>query len=141
MHEREWLAEQFEANRTHLQAVAYRMLGDLSEAERLLRDCLALRRNPPTDSDWAERALRGHLSSVVRAEPSSIPTRGPPMKQTRRSFLKIAGAAGAAAAAAPLTATAADPKQQERAGDADRAGHSQPCSLRNLRSAVLSSAF
>ena len=30
MDEHEWLAEQFEANRTHLQAVAYRMLRALS---------------------------------------------------------------------------------------------------------------
>jgi len=33
MDEHEWLAQQFEANRSHLQAVAYRMLGSLSEAE------------------------------------------------------------------------------------------------------------
>src|SRR5712691_9083463 len=33
MGEHEWLAEQFEANRSHLRAVAYRMLGSLSEAD------------------------------------------------------------------------------------------------------------
>src|SRR5947207_10340800 len=33
MDEHEWLAEQFEANRSHLQAIAYRMLGSLSEAD------------------------------------------------------------------------------------------------------------
>src|SRR4029453_5416122 len=38
MHEREWLAEQFEANRTHLQAVAYRMLGSLSEADDAVQE-------------------------------------------------------------------------------------------------------
>ena len=31
--EREWLAGRFEQNRTQLRAVAYRMLGSLSEAE------------------------------------------------------------------------------------------------------------
>jgi len=30
MDERDWLAEQFEEQRTHLKAVAYRMLGSLS---------------------------------------------------------------------------------------------------------------
>lgn len=34
----DWLAEQFEANRTHLRAVAYRMLGSLSEAEDALQE-------------------------------------------------------------------------------------------------------
>ncbi|MBK8024540.1 MAG: sigma-70 family RNA polymerase sigma factor [Chloroflexi bacterium] len=33
MDKHDWLAEQFEANRDHLRAVAYRMLGSLSEAE------------------------------------------------------------------------------------------------------------
>ena len=38
MEKHEWLAEQFEANRTHLQAVAYRMLGSLSEAEDAVQE-------------------------------------------------------------------------------------------------------
>lgn len=38
MDEHEWLAEQFEANRTHLQAVAYRMLGSLSEADDAIQE-------------------------------------------------------------------------------------------------------
>ena len=29
----EWLAERFQAERTHLRAVAYRMLGSISEAD------------------------------------------------------------------------------------------------------------
>jgi RNA polymerase sigma factor (sigma-70 family) len=33
MDERDWLARQFEENRTHLRAVAYRMLGSLSDAD------------------------------------------------------------------------------------------------------------
>ena len=33
MQEAEWLAEQFEQSRGHLQGVAYRLLGSLSEAE------------------------------------------------------------------------------------------------------------
>src|SRR5947208_3429018 len=38
MEEHEWLAEQFEAKRTHLRAVAYRMLGSLSEADDAVQE-------------------------------------------------------------------------------------------------------
>jgi RNA polymerase sigma factor (sigma-70 family) len=38
MNEPDWLAEQFEANRTRLRAVAYRMLGSLSEADDAVQE-------------------------------------------------------------------------------------------------------
>ena len=38
MDERDYLAEQFEAHRTHLRAVAYRMLGSVSEADDALQE-------------------------------------------------------------------------------------------------------
>src|SRR5437588_12137692 len=38
MDEHEWLAEQFEAERPHLRAVAYRMLGSLSEADDAVQE-------------------------------------------------------------------------------------------------------
>lgn len=46
MDEHDWLAEQFEANRTHLGAVAYRMLGSRSEADDAVQESwLHLRRS------------------------------------------------------------------------------------------------
>src|SRR5882724_7236792 len=38
MEKNEWLVKQFEANRTHLRAVAYRMLGSLSEADDAVQE-------------------------------------------------------------------------------------------------------
>jgi RNA polymerase sigma-70 factor (ECF subfamily) len=38
MSEQEWLADRFEEHRAHLQAVAYRMLGSLAEAEDAVQD-------------------------------------------------------------------------------------------------------
>jgi RNA polymerase sigma-70 factor, ECF subfamily len=60
--EREWLAERFEANRTHLRAVAYRMLGSVSEADDAVQEAwLRLSR-----SDAAEvENLRAWLTTVV----------------------------------------------------------------------------
>lgn len=62
MDEHEWLAEQFEANRGHLQAVAYRMLGSLSEAEDAVQESwLHLSRS---DTSGVEN-LGGWLTTVV----------------------------------------------------------------------------
>src|SRR5262250_610564 len=38
MSEQDWLAERFEEQRTHLKAVAYRMLGSLSEADDAVQE-------------------------------------------------------------------------------------------------------
>src|SRR6184192_3859570 len=38
MDENEWLADRFEQHRSHLRAVAYRMLGSLSEADDAVQD-------------------------------------------------------------------------------------------------------
>ncbi len=62
MDEHEWLAEQFEAKRPHLQAVAYRMLGSLSEADDAVQESwLHLNRS---DTSGVEN-LGGWLTTVV----------------------------------------------------------------------------
>jgi RNA polymerase sigma-70 factor (ECF subfamily) len=38
MDENQWMAERFEKHRTHLRAVAYRMLGSLTEADDAVQD-------------------------------------------------------------------------------------------------------
>ncbi len=62
MDEQKWLAEQFEANRTHLRAVAYRMLGSLSEADDAVQESwLHLSRS---DTSGVEN-LGGWLTTAV----------------------------------------------------------------------------
>ncbi len=62
MDKHEWLAERFEANRPHLRAVAYQMLGSLSEADDAVQETwLRLNRS---DSSGVEN-LGGWLTTVV----------------------------------------------------------------------------
>src|SRR5262245_10483302 len=62
MDEREWLAERFEEHRTRLRAVAYRMLGSLSEADDAVQEAwLRLNR---TDASGLEN-LGAWLTTVV----------------------------------------------------------------------------
>jgi len=62
MDEREWLAEHFEEHRTRLRAVAYRMLGSLSEADDAVQE--AWLRLSRTDTSEVEN-LGGWLTTVV----------------------------------------------------------------------------
>ena len=62
MEQQEWLARQFEEQRPHLRAVAYRMLGSLSEAEDAVQDSwLRLSRSDTSDVE----NLRAWLTTVV----------------------------------------------------------------------------
>ncbi len=62
MDHQEWLAQQFEQHRPHLHAVAYRMLGSLSEAEDAVQD--AWLRFSRADTGEVEN-LGGWLTTVV----------------------------------------------------------------------------
>jgi RNA polymerase sigma-70 factor (ECF subfamily) len=62
MDEQDFLAEQFEADRTHLRSVAYRMLGSVSEADDAVQDAwFRLSRSDTTDVE----NLTGWLTTVV----------------------------------------------------------------------------
>jgi RNA polymerase sigma-70 factor (ECF subfamily) len=62
MGEHDWLAERFEAHRTHLRAVAYRMLGSLAEADDAVQEAwLRLSRADTSDVE----NLGGWLTTVV----------------------------------------------------------------------------
>src|SRR5438270_9965847 len=62
MSEHDWLAERFEENRSHLRAVAYRMLGSSSEAEDAVQE--AWLRLSRSDASGVEN-LSGWLTTVV----------------------------------------------------------------------------
>src|SRR5215207_7435892 len=62
MDEHDWLVEQFEAHRAHLRAVAYRMLGSMSEADDAVQEAwLKLSRSDTADVE----NLGGWLTTVV----------------------------------------------------------------------------
>jgi RNA polymerase sigma factor (sigma-70 family) len=62
MDDQQWLAQRFEEHRTHLRAVAYRMLGSLSEADDAVQD--AWLRLSRSDAQEIEN-LGGWLTTVV----------------------------------------------------------------------------
>ena len=62
MNDNDWLAERFEEHRSHLRAVAYRMLGSLSEADDAVQE--AWLRLSRADASQVEN-LGGWLTTVV----------------------------------------------------------------------------
>src|ERR671915_892135 len=63
MNGRDLLADRFEANRSHLRAVAYRMLGSVSEADDAVQEAW-LRLSRRSDPDELDN-LRAWLTTVV----------------------------------------------------------------------------
>jgi RNA polymerase sigma-70 factor (ECF subfamily) len=62
MNQQDWLAERFEANRSHLRGVAYRMLGSVTDADDALQEAwIRLSRTDTGDVD----NLRAWLTTVV----------------------------------------------------------------------------
>jgi RNA polymerase sigma-70 factor (ECF subfamily) len=62
MNDQDWLAERFEANRSYLRGVAFRMLGSLTEADDAVQEAwIRLSRTDTTDVD----NLRAWLTTVV----------------------------------------------------------------------------
>ena len=67
MGEQDWLAQRFEDNRTHLTAVAYRMLGSFSEADDAVQESwLRLSRSGAS----GVKTFRISSNIVTRAFPS-----------------------------------------------------------------------
>src|SRR5829696_934256 len=62
MDDQDWLAERFEANRSHLRGVAYRMLGSLTEADDAVQEAWV--RLSRTDTSDVEN-MRAWLTTVV----------------------------------------------------------------------------
>ena len=62
MNDQDWLAERFEANRSHLRGVAFRMLGSVAEADDAVQEAwIRLSRTATSDVD----NLRAWLTTVV----------------------------------------------------------------------------
>jgi RNA polymerase sigma factor (sigma-70 family) len=62
MNDQDWLAERFEANRSHLRGVAFRMLGSVTEADDAVQEAwIRLSRSDTSDVD----DLRAWLTTVV----------------------------------------------------------------------------
>ena len=108
MGEIDWLAGQFEAQRAHLRAVAYRMLGSLSEADDAVQE--AWLRLSRTDVSGVEN-LGGWLTTVVSRVSLD-------MLRSRRSRREEPLDDGEPVAAAAAAATAApDPEQEALLAD------------------------
>src|SRR5205823_713972 len=106
---RDWLAEEFERHRGHLRAVAYRMLGSVSEAEDAVQEAwLRLDRSDPGGTD----DLRGWLTVVVgRICLDALRRRKARREQLAGSWLPE-----------PIIGTAADPDPERGMVMADSVG-------------------
>ena len=142
MDEHDWLAERFEANRTHLRAVAYRMLGSLSEADDAVQE--AWLRLSRSDTSGVENLRRladdGRRAGVPRhaalaqvaARGAAGPARARADREPRgRSRPRARGAAGRLGR--PRAARGARDAGSRRAARVRAARHVRPA-LRRDRS-------
>ena len=79
MDEREWLTERFEQHRPHLRAVAYRMLGSVSESDDALQEAwLRIRNQDPASVEnmqaWLTTVVGRVCLNMLRSRASA--TRG-----------------------------------------------------------------
>jgi RNA polymerase sigma factor (sigma-70 family) len=106
MTDQDWLAERFEANRTHLRGVAFRMLGSLTEADDAVQEAwVRLSRTDTSDVD----NLQAWLTTVVgRVSLNMLRSR----KTRREAFLETH-------VPDPIVSPAAgiDPEQEALLGD------------------------
>ncbi len=90
-----WLAERFEANRAHLRAVAYRMLGSVGEADDAVQECwLRVSRADFTEVEnlegWLTTALARICLNMLRArkarreEPLEVDGANPATPESKR---------------------------------------------------------
>ncbi len=112
MDQQEWLARQFEDHRPHLRAVAYRMLGSLSEADDAVQD--AWLRLSRADTSEVEN-LGGWLTTVVARVSLNMLRPAQPRRRSSRPRL----AQNAARAAARCAR--ARPDHRPRRGHRSRA--------------------
>ena len=137
MDERDWLAERFEEQRPRLRAVAYRMLGSLSEADDAVQE--AWLRLSRTDASEVEN-LGGWLTTVVARvslnmlRSRNCAARGAARRSHAGADRRPRGRDGSRArgAARGLGRTGA----ARRARDADPAGAARVRAARHLRRAV-----
>jgi RNA polymerase sigma-70 factor (ECF subfamily) len=122
--EQEWLAEQFEGHRSHLRAVAYRMLGSLSEADDAVQESwLRLSR---ADTSGVEN-LGGWLRTVVarvcldqlRARAAR---REEPLEPGESEEMRVTHTGGGAAATAAVMGRAGGGNPEDEALLADAVG-------------------
>jgi DNA-directed RNA polymerase specialized sigma24 family protein len=83
-----WLAEKFEENRSHLRAVAYRMLGSLNEADDAVQDAwLRLSRSEASTisnlGGWLTTVVARVCLDMLRARPPEERKLLTPMRERR----------------------------------------------------------
>ena len=106
MHDQDWLAERFEANRAHLRGVAFRMLGSLTEADDAVQEAwVRLSRTDTSDVDNLQAWLTTVVGRVSLNMLRSRKTRGEASLETHVPDPIVSPAAGI------------DPEQEALLGD------------------------